>query len=178
MSAPYLGEIRAFGFNFAPLDWAMCNGQMLPIAQYDALFNLLGTTYGGDGVNTFGVPNLQGRVPIHQGTGKFTTVIGQVMGSSQITLTAAQLPAHTHMITAAQVPSGGVVDRIPAPSATSYLADASDNGVYLTNPGALNATLAAGAIGTSGGSQPHVNAQPYLVITFCIALFGIYPSQN
>jgi len=177
MATPYLGEIRAVGFNFAPYGWAFCNGQTLQISQNDALYSLLGTTYGGDGVNTFNLPNLQGRVPMHQGTGQFATTLGQVQGSTQVTLTIATMPAHTHTITAGQVAPGGVVNRTPAPTPTSYLADTALNAVYLTNP-TLNATAAGGAIGMAGGSQPHENEQPFLVITFCIALNGVYPSQN
>jgi len=179
MATPYLGEIRAVGFNFAPSGWAFCNGQLLQIAQNDALYSLLGTTYGGDGTTTFGLPNLQGRVPMHQGTSsQMTTVLGQVQGTTQVTLTSAQMPAHIHTITIAQIPSGGVVDRAAAPSPTRYLSDPTGDATYNTAPPALDATAANGAIGLSGGSQPHENEQPALVITFCIALQGIYPSQN
>jgi microcystin-dependent protein len=178
MANPYLGEIRAVGFNFAPAGWAFCNGQALQISQNDALYSLLGTTYGGDGVNTFNLPNLQGRVPMHQGTGQFATTLGQVQGTTQVTLTTATMPAHTHTITVAQIPSGGVVDRTAAPTPTSYLSDSNADAVWNTTPPALDATAAGGAIGLSGGSQPHENEQPFLVITFCIALQGIYPSQN
>jgi microcystin-dependent protein len=180
MASPYVGEIRAFGFSFAPLNWAACNGQTLPISQFDALFNLIGTTYGGDGQSTFAVPNLQGRVPLHQGqlsgTG-LTTVLGQVLGTTSVTLTTAQMPAHTHTITVGQIPSGGIVDRFPAPTPASYLSQSNADGVWNTTP-TLNATAGAGAIGLSGGSQPHTNQQPYLVINFCISLYGIYPSQS
>jgi microcystin-dependent protein len=178
MATPYLGEIRAVGFNFAPFGWAMCNGQLMQISQADALYSLLGTTYGGDGVNTFGLPNLQGRVPMHQGTGQFTTTLGQVQGSTQITLTSGQMPAHTHTITVGQIPSGGVVDRQAAPQPTTYLSNSNNDAIYNSTSPALDATAAGGAIGLSGGSQPHENEQPFLVITFCIALNGIYPSQN
>jgi len=177
MATPYIGEIRAVGFNFAPSGWAFCNGQPLDISQNAALYNLIGTTYGGDGVTTFNLPNLQGRVPMHQGAGQITTTLGQVQGSTQVTLTTATIPAHTHAITVGQVQSGGIANRTPAPTPTSYLADTALDGVYLTNP-TLNSTAAGGAIGISGGSQPHENEQPFLVITFCIALVGIYPSQN
>src|SRR6202043_3373119 len=116
---------RMVGFNFAPQNWAFCNGQSLPISQYDALFNLIGTTYGGDGVTTFNLPNLQGRVPMHQGTGQFATTLGQAQGTTQVTLTPATMPAHTHTITVAQLPAGGVTDRTAAPNSTSYLSDTS-----------------------------------------------------
>lgn len=178
MATPYVGEIRAFGFNFAPLDWALCNGQTLSIAQNDTLYSLLGTTYGGDGVNTFALPNLQGRVPMHQGTGQFATTLGQVQGTTDVTLTSGQMPAHTHTITVAATPSGGVVDRTAAPTPQSYLSDTSGDDAFISSPPALDATAAGTAIGLAGGSQPHVNEQPYLVINFCIALYGIYPSQT
>ena len=178
MASPYLGEIRALGFSFAPFGWAMCNGQLIPISQNDALYSLLGTTYGGDGVNTFQLPNLQGRVPMHQGTGQITTTLGQVQGTTQVTLTTATMPAHNHTITVADTQSGGIVDSSAAPTPTSYLSDTNADGVYNQTPPALDATAAAGAIGQSGGSQPHENEQPFLVITFAIALQGIYPSQN
>jgi microcystin-dependent protein len=178
MANPYLGEIRAVGFNFAPSGWAFCNGQLADISQQAALYSLIGTTYGGDGVNTFALPNLQGRVPMHQGTGQFATTLGQVQGSTQITLTTATMPAHNHTITVADTQSGGIVDSTAAPTATSYLSDTNADGVYNKTPPALDATAAGGAIGLSGGSQPHENEQPFLVITFCIALNGIYPSQN
>jgi microcystin-dependent protein len=178
MASPYLGEIRAVGFNFAPSGWAFCNGQLLQISQNDALYSLLGTTYGGDGVSTFGLPNLQGRVPMHQGTGQFTTTLGQVQGTTQVTLSSGQMPAHIHTITVAQLPAGGVTDRTATPNPTSYLSDTSADDVFIDVPPALDATAAGGAIGLSGGSQPHENEQPFLVITFCIALNGIYPSQN
>jgi microcystin-dependent protein len=179
MATPYIGEIRAFGFSFPPLDWALCNGQTLSIAQFSPLFNLIGTIYGGDGVNTFGLPNLNGRVPMHYGTSsQLTTPIGQPLGTENVTLTTAQLPAHNHVITVGAVPSGGVVDRTAAPTPTSYLSDTNRDGVYASPTTSLNATAASGAIGMAGGSQPHVNEQPYLTINFCIALQGIYPTQS
>jgi microcystin-dependent protein len=178
MASPYLGEIRAVGLSFAPAGWAFCNGQLADISQQAALYSLLGTTYGGDGVNTFALPNLQGRVPMHQGTGQFTTTLGQVQGTTQVTLTTGTMPTHTHSITLGQLPSGGVVDRQAAPQPTTYLSQSNNDGIYNSAPPALDATAAGGAIGLSGGSQPHENEQPFLVITFCIALNGIYPSQN
>jgi microcystin-dependent protein len=179
MATPYLGEIRAVGFNFAPSGWAFCNGQLLDISQNDALYSLLGTTYGGNGTTTFGLPNLQGRVPMHQGTSsQMTTVLGQVQGTTQVTLTTATMPAHTHTITVGQLPAGGVVDRQAAPQPTTYLSNSNNDGIYNSTSPTLDATAANGAIGVSGGSQPHENEQPFLVITFCIALQGIYPSQN
>jgi microcystin-dependent protein len=181
MSTPYIGEIRAFGFTFAPYQWAQCNGQTIAISQNDTLYALIGTTYGGDGQSTFNLPNLQGRVPIHQGTNALTglsTTIGQVQGNEYITLTTPMMPAHNHAITVGQVPSGGVVDRSAGPTSASYLSDTVADGVWFNGSPTLNATAAGGAIGLSGNSQPHENRQPYLVINFCIALYGIYPSQN
>jgi microcystin-dependent protein len=179
MASPYIGEIRAFGFTFAPYQWALCNGQAIAISQNPALYNLLGTIYGGDGVNTFNLPDLQGRVPMHMGaSSQMTTTIGQAQGTENVTLTTATMPAHVHTITAGLIPSGGVVDRVATPSPTTYLSDTTGDAVYNTSPPALDATAASQAIGMAGGSQPHVNEQPYLVISFCISLYGIYPSQN
>jgi microcystin-dependent protein len=178
MSTPYVGEIRAFGFTFQPVGWFLCNGQTLPIANYEVLFAVIGTTYGGDGTSTFQLPNLQGRVPMHQGTSsQMSTTLGQTLGTETVTVTTATMPAHNHTITAGQVASGGIVNRTPAPTPTSYLSDSAYDAVYVSNP-TLNATLAGGAIGQAGGSQPHENMQPYQVISFCIAYEGIFPSQS
>lgn len=166
MSNPYIGEIRMVGFNYAPQGWALCNGQLLSIAEYTALFQLLGTTYGGDGQNTFALPNLQGRIPFHQGN---SYVIGQIAGSETATLTTTQLPAHTHPLAASSsagtqaTPTGG------------YWAQSS-LGAYSTEAAANS--MAATAIGNTGGSQPHDNMPPFLVINFVISLFGIFPTQN
>jgi microcystin-dependent protein len=178
MSTPYVGEIRAFGFTFQPAGWLLCNGQSLAISEYSVLFNLIGTTYGGNGTTTFNLPNLQGRAPMHQGTSsQMTTVLGQPLGSPNVTLSVPQMPAHNHTITMGVVPSGGTVLTTAVPSPTTNLADANLNSVYNTAP-TLNATLAASTIGLAGGSQPHENTQPYQVISFCIAWAGIYPSQT
>jgi microcystin-dependent protein len=179
MASPYIGEIRAFGFTFAPYQWALCNGQQVAISQNETLYSLIGTIYGGDGQTTFNLPNLQGRVPMHMGTSsQMTTTIGQTLGTENVTLTTATMPAHVHTITAAAVPSGGVVDRTAAPTSTSYLSATSADDAFISSPPTLDATAASQAIGMAGGSQPHVNEQPYLVISFCISLYGIYPSQN
>jgi microcystin-dependent protein len=179
MSTPYIGEIRAFGFTFQPSGWLLCNGQSLSISQFDVLFNLIGTTYGGNGTTTFNLPNLQGRVPMHQGTSsQMTTVLGQAQGTETVTVTTATMPAHNHTITMGQVPSGGVVDRQAAPSSTTYLSNSNNDGVYNRSSPTLNATLSNNTIGLAGGSQPHENMQPYQVISFCIAYTGIYPSQS
>jgi microcystin-dependent protein len=172
MANNYIGEVRMFAGNFAPQGWAMCEGQVMPISQNDALFNLIGTTYGGDGVNTFALPDLRGRIPNHQGqgTGLSSYVIGQNGGTEQVTVTAGQLPAHTHAIAASTAagsqpsPAGGIL--ASSPSVALYNVNPPDN------------SLAASSVGTAGGSQPHTNFQPYLCVTFIIALFGIYPSQS
>ena len=155
-----------FGGNFAPAGWAFCNGALIPISENDALFNLIGTTYGGDGQTTFALPDLQSRVPVHQGGG---FVIGERAGVEQVTLTASQLPIHSHT---PQVSSLGAVSRDPA---GNYWA-AWNSHQFSDQP--PDADLNAGAIGLSGGSQPHDNRAPYLTINFIISLFGIFPSQT
>lgn len=178
MAEPFIGEIRAFGFTFAPVGWALCNGQLLSIAENNALFAILGTTYGGDGQSTFGLPNLQGQAPMHWGTSPgLNTTIGQVQGSSTVTLIANQLPTHAHSVTVAQ--AGGTGEPAMIPSNTSFLGSASGrNLAYVKTPSAFDAPFSPNAISSTGGSQPHENMQPYLVINFCIALNGIFPSPN
>jgi microcystin-dependent protein len=166
MSNPYIGEIRMFGGNFAPLGWAFCNGQVLPISENDALFTLIGTTYGGDGTSTFALPNLQSRVPVHMGNG-FT--LAQTGGEEQVTLTVNQIPAHTHV---PQANSGTGTQTSPAGNVWA----SSSNLPYSTN--ASNASMDPGAIGLAGGNLPHDNMVPFLAIDFIISLFGIYPSQS
>ena len=173
MDQPFLGMIALFGFNFAPQGWAFCNGQLLPIAQNTALFSLLGTMYGGDGRTTFALPNLQGRVPIHFGQAPGTSQyqIGQVGGAENTTLNASNLPPHNHPL-----------------NAVSETGETSDpTGAYLGNTGALDkeyrlsgtgVIMNANAIGNTGGSQPLSIVQPYLVVNYCIALQGIFPSRN
>jgi microcystin-dependent protein len=179
MASPYVGEIRCFGFSFAPVGWAFCNGQLLAIAQNDALFAILGTTYGGDGVTTFGLPNLQGRIPMHWGNGPggFNTTIGQVQGVPTVTLTTSQIPIHAHTINSANVDAGGANEHSAAPTGTAFIGPSNPDGVYNTTP-TVNSPFAPGCISITGGSQPHDNMQPYLVLNFCIALEGIFPSRN
>jgi microcystin-dependent protein len=165
MSQPYIGEIRMFAGNFAPVGWALCQGQTLPISQYEALFNLIGTTYGGDGQQTFALPNLQSRVPVHVGQG---FLLGQAAGSETVTLTISQIPAHSHV---PQANSNAGTQ--PTPQGTVW-AQSSAN--QFTNQ-APSLAMAPQAIGSSGGSQPHDNMLPFLVINFIIALFGVYPTQ-
>ncbi len=166
MSEPFLSEIRIVSFSFPPRGWALCNGQLLPINQNQALFSLLGTTFGGDGRVNFGLPNLQGRVPIHVGNGH---VLGERAGTETVTLNQTQLPQHIHSATATA--AGGTTATPTNNLLASYL-----NG-YAPTTGA-NTTLAPGSITSVGGSQAHENRQPYLTINFCIALQGIFPSPN
>jgi microcystin-dependent protein len=171
MAQPYVGEIRMFGGNFAILGWSFCNGSLLSISQNSTLYQLLGTTYGGDGVNTFALPDLQGRVPVHQGQGAGLQnyVLGQKGGAQSVTLLTAQLPAHSHT---AMAGSGSAQS---SPSNTSWGAVA--NNTY--GPGAsADKTMNAGTMAlSSGGNQPHDNMLPFLVLTFIISLNGVYPSQ-
>jgi microcystin-dependent protein len=167
----YIGEIRMFAGNFAPAGWAFCNGQLLSIAENDALFSLIGTTYGGDGQVTFALPDLRSRAPVHFGTGQTGTTwtLGESAGTEEVTLTVNQIPAHTHAPGASgsggsDSPAGGV----PARNAAGVPQ-------YGTT---ANASLAAGALLPVGGSQPHNNMQPYLGINFIISLFGIFPTPS
>ncbi len=183
MSQPFVGEIRCFGFNFAPVDWAFCNGQAVPIANFNALFAVIGTIYGGDGQTTFNLPNLQGQVPMHWGNptsgpaNGFNTTIGQIQGSTLITLTTAQTPQHTHTITVQEEASGGVVEETPTPSTVTWLGDSGPDGLWSWTP-TISPSFSPSAISTVGGSQPHDNMQPYLALNFCISLNGIFPSRN
>jgi microcystin-dependent protein len=181
MATPYIGEIRCFGFNFAPLGWAFCNGQLLDISQNAALYSIIGTTYGGDGVTTFGLPNLQGQIPMHWGNGPggFNTSIGEVQGTPNVTLTTNQIPIHTHTVIGMEVPSGGGPERTAVAAGNTYLSDSQPpNGAWQLAPSSVTAAFSNKAISGQGGSQPHDNMQPYLVLNFCIALEGIFPSQN
>ena len=164
MSTPYVGEIRLVGFNFAPQGWVLCQGQLLSIAEYSTLFQLLGTTYGGDGQTTFGVPDLQGRAAIHQGS---SYIIGTKSGTENVTLLTTQIPQHTHPI-AAQGGSGNTT----SPGGVFFAGSAEDQ-----YAGAASAT--SGAMLTNiGGSLPHDNLMPYLCLNYIISLFGVFPSQS
>ncbi len=185
MSQPYVGEIRCFGFNFAPSNWAFCNGQPVPISANPALFSIIGTIYGGDGQTTFNLPNLQGQVPMHWGnptTGPATglnTVIGQVMGTTTVTLTTAQTPTHNHTITAQQFPSGQQHSYQTAkPNPNAWLSDNQPGGLWTNTSPNLDAQFSQQVLSQVGGSQPHENMQPYLVLNFCICLYGVFPSRN
>ena len=167
MAQPYVGEIRMFAGNFAPAGWMFCEGQLLPISEYETLFNLIGTTYGGDGQSTFALPDLQGRIPLHQGNG-FT--LAETGGVEEVTLTVSQIPAHSHAFLATSNPGGSTN---PNPNLTS---NSPNVNVYLEDVTAAN--MSALAVGSIGGSQPHTNFQPYLCVDFIISLFGIFPSPT
>ena len=166
MAQPYVGEIRIFAGNFAPAGWMFCEGQLLPISENETLFNLIGTTYGGDGQNTFALPDLRGRLPIHQGN---AFVLAQTGGVETVTLTLAQLPAHSH----AFLGSSDVANN--SNPENRVVAQASSFFPYLNAPPTVAAAPASA--GATGGSQPHDNLQPYLCVSFIISLFGIFPSQ-
>jgi microcystin-dependent protein len=166
VSEPFLGEIRVVSFNFAPRGWALCNGQLLPISQNQALFAILGTMYGGNGQTNFALPDFRGRMPVHRGLA-FT--LGQSGGEAAHTLTMAEMPAHNHVPMAHSSAS--------SPGGTPAASVWAQNGaaMFTSTP---NGTLNAAAVANTGGSQPHANEAPYLVLNFVIALQGIFPSQN
>ncbi len=169
MSQPYVGEIRMFAGNFAPAGWMFCEGQLLPISEYETLFNLIGTTYGGDGQSTFQLPDLRGRLPMHQGNG-FT--LAETGGVETVTLSVTQIPAHSHPylatvnFTNSGGPTGNLVGQIAGGAVKLY------SGV------SPSAAMSPNSIGATGGSQPHDNFQPYLCISFIISLFGVFPSPT
>ncbi len=167
MSSPFIGEIRLFAGNFAPQGWAFCDGSLMAIAENDALFNLIGTTYGGDGQNTFALPDLRSRVPIHQGPG---FVIGQAAGEESVTLTIQQIPIHSH---AAQCRAG--TSNSANPSGNFW---GSSSALQYAAPGDTVSAMAAAALPAAGGSQPHDNMIPFLGINYIISLFGVFPSQT
>jgi microcystin-dependent protein len=170
MAQPYVGEIRIFAGNFAPVGWMFCNGQLLPISEYETLFVLIGTTYGGDGESTFALPNLQSRLPIHMGTGGGSSyTIGETGGVETVTLTTNQMPTHTHALLASS-DLASLPDPVGSVTAQSRTA-----GVDLYIEDNANVSMAANAIPPQGGSQPHDNFQPYLCVNFIISLFGLYP---
>jgi microcystin-dependent protein len=167
MAQPYVGEIRMFAGNFAPAGWMFCEGQLLPISENETLFQLIGTTYGGDGQSTFALPDLRGRIPIHQGNG---FILAETGGAEEITLTVSQIPAHSHPMLA----SGDGGNQVSP--ANSLIANVSAVFPYIESP--PNVTMNAQAISSVGGSQPHNNFQPYLCVDFIISLFGIFPSPT
>ena len=168
MSQPYVGEIRMFAGNFAPVGWVFCDGSLLGISQFDTLFNLIGTTYGGDGQQTFAVPDLRSRVPVHQGPGY---TLAQPGGAETVTLTTQQIPAHSHNAIASSGQAGQA-----SPSNASW---ASNSNLKPFNAGtAVNALMASTNIGPSGGSQPHDNMLPFQAINYILSLYGVFPSQT
>jgi len=169
---PFVGQIQAFGFNFAPRGWAKCAGQLLAVSQNDALFSLLGTIYGGDGRTTFGLPDLRGRVSLQfgQGPGLSSYRLGQKSGAERVTLTQNQLASHNH--------SANVVAESPNENKPGDALMATPSPTIYSNHPAPDATLKNSTIGNTGGNQSHDNMQPYLTINWCIALVGVYPSRN
>lgn len=167
MGQPYVGEIRMFAGNFAPVGWAKCEGQLLPISENEVLFQLIGTTYGGDGVNYFALPDLRGRIPIHQGNG---FILAETGGAEEITLTVNQIPAHSHVLlsTTSVAQQSQPEGNVPGWTTES-------KGYSTKNP---TAWLAPFSVSSTGGSQPHTNFQPYLCVNFIISLFGIFPSPS
>jgi len=164
MGSPYLAEIRIFSFNFPPKGWAMCNGQLMQINQNQALFSLLGTTYGGNGISTFALPNLQGRMPVHVGNG---ITLGQSAGEASHTLTLPEMPMHTHVPVGSSTPAN-----LGDPTGNLWAAGSS---AYSPTP---NTNMNPASVLPAGGSQPHQNMSPCLTLTFCIALQGIFPSRS
>jgi microcystin-dependent protein len=167
MSSPFIGEIRMFGGNFAPAGWAFCDGSLQAISQNDALFNLIGTTYGGDGVNTFALPDLRSRVPVHVGPG---FALAQSGGAESVTLTTSQIPAHSHVPQANNSPGTQI-----SPANGVWSTSNPANSQYST--AAPSVTMDPAAMGQTGGSQPHDNMVPFLAVNFILSLFGIFPSQ-
>lgn len=167
MAQPYIGEIRMFAGNFPPAGWMFCEGQLIPISENDTLFNLIGTTYGGDGQSTFALPDLRGRIPMHQGNGY---ILAETGGQEEVTLTISQIPSHSHGLNATTTPG------TQSSPAGNRLAQSRNVVPYVNET--PNGTFKSGAVGSVGGSQPHTNMQPYLCVNFIISLFGIFPSQT
>ena len=173
MADPFVAEIRLFPFSFAPTGWALCDGQLLPISQNTALFSLLGTTYGGDGKSTFALPDLQGRVPMQPGDGPGLSLhdLGEVSGVESVTLLTSEIPVHSHALNADTVDLGDT----NIPNANATFAQSSGGTLYQTS---TDTQLAANALATAGGGLPHTNMQPYLTVSFCIALQGVFPPRS
>src|SRR5262245_50066927 len=167
MAQPYVGEIRMFAGNFAPAGWMFCSGQLLPISEFETLFNLIGTTYGGDGQSTFALPNLQSRVPIHQGSG---FVIGQAAGSESVTLTTSQIPNHNHV---PQALTGGAALQSPTANTVWATATSTQTGLQVYSDQAPDTALVPSIVAPAGGSQPHDNMIPFVCINFIISMFGV-----
>lgn len=167
MAQPYVGEIRMFAGNFAPTGWMFCGGQLLPISENETLFQLIGTTYGGDGQSTFALPDLRGRIPIHQGSG---FILAETGGAEEVTLTVNQIPAHSHPLLATTAVAN------QSSPANNVLAQSTAADLYIEDTATV--ALAPVSVGSVGGSQPHTNLQPFLCINYIISLFGIFPSPT
>jgi microcystin-dependent protein len=172
MSTPFVGEVRLFAGNFAPAGWAFCDGSLYPISENETLFALIGTTYGGDGQVTFAMPDLRGRVPVHQGFGPGLSgrTMGERGGTETVTLTAAQMPAHTHALRASSAAATG--------SAPGGAVLAATGAVNSYGSGTPTQAMAAGAVSAQGGNQPHENMAPFLTVSYIISLFGIFPQRT
>lgn len=174
MSDPYIGEIRMFAGNYAPQGWALCNGALQSISENDALFALIGTTYGGDGQSTFALPDMRGRLPLHQGTGTGLTarVMGQMLGSEEVTLLDMQMPSHVHPLIVS------TLDAVASEVSNALPAGQPGDTLYLSNPSVAAASMSNRSLQPAGGSQPHDNTMPFVCVNFIISLLGIFPSQN
>jgi len=177
---PFLGEIKMWGGNFAPRGFAFCNGQLLSIAQNTALFSLLGTTYGGDGQSTFALPNFQGRLPMHWGTGPGLTpkVLGEAAGEEDVTLLITEIPSHNHLLNAGTGQSAGSGINTPTNNYNGVYTDPNTGSAYDTYSTVKDTVMNPMAVAPSGGNQPHDNMPPYLCVSFIIALEGIFPSRS
>jgi microcystin-dependent protein len=176
MSTPFVAEIRMFAGNFAPRNWAFCNGQLLPIAQNTALFSLVGTYYGGNGTSNFALPDLRGRAAMHwgDGAGLSSYVLGEMAGENSVTLLTTEMPLHTHSISGAVIANSNPGE---TPASNTLFTNSSPNQLYGTVLG-TTVNLAPQSISIAGGSQPHNNTQPYLAVSFIICMSGVYPSRN
>ena len=177
MAEPYIAEIKMFGGNFAPRNYALCNGQIMAISQNTALFSLLGTTYGGNGTTTFALPNMQGRAPVHQGNGAGIDPVslGEMAGETNVTLTTGNLPTHTHPISGALIANSNPGE---TPASNTLFTNSAPNQLYAAALGTGGLNLAPQTITMAGGSLPHNNMQPYLAVSFIIALQGVFPARN
>lgn len=178
MASPFLAEIRAFGFSFAPYGWATCDGQLMPISQNAALFSLIGTNFGGNGTSTFGLPNFQGQAAIDQGTGPGLSPysVGEQSGETTVTVTLGQLPLHNHVINT--LVGQNKTQELVTPNSTAFLGSAGPDDLYNDQTPSPQTSFSPSAIGMASSNAPHDNMQPYVVLLFCIALQGIFPTRS